>query len=84
MMAQLKGAGAKGAAPAFKDKPKFVQDPTGRNLMVQMRITGDPKPDFEWTVDGKAMKNSANVKTTITEEKGGVYLLVLELIVSGL
>ncbi|KAK7099461.1 hypothetical protein V1264_003597 [Littorina saxatilis] len=66
-----------GQAPAFKEKPKVVQDVKTINITCQ--CTASPKPTFTWMKGASPLQASARVVPTVTEE-GNVYNLKLQIL----
>ncbi|XP_076471204.1 twitchin-like [Babylonia areolata] len=68
-----------GVAPAFTEKPKVSQDPSGKNIIITCQCTGSPAPNITWFKGANQLQPSARVVPTVKEE-GGKYTLKLEIL----
>ena len=72
---------SKATAPVFKEKPKVGQDASGKNIVIECRCTGSPKPTITWFKGTQVVASSTRVKQTMTES-GGEYIIKMEIVVS--
>lgn len=67
-------------APTFKEKPKIIQDPSGKNIIIECRCTASPKPSITWYKGASVLAASSRVVPTVTESDNE-YMLKLEILV---
>ncbi|CAG5133821.1 unnamed protein product, partial [Candidula unifasciata] len=77
--ADLKQAKAGGVAPTFKEKPKIIQDPSGKNINIECHCTASPKPTITWYKGASVLAASSRVVPTVTEN-GNECVLKLEIL----
>ncbi|XP_055958001.1 muscle M-line assembly protein unc-89-like isoform X2 [Patella vulgata] len=67
-----------GEAPQFTEKPKVIQDPSGKKLSIECVCKAKPKPDLEWFKGTSSLKLGGRISSTVTE-KNGTYVIILEI-----
>ncbi len=63
-------------APEFVTALTAATVTEGQTAHLECRVTAKPQPEIRWTVDGKAVKDSDNVK--IEKKTDGTQMLTIE------
>lgn len=69
-----------GIAPTFKEKPKVVQDPSGKKLTIECKCTANPQPNLTWYKGTTVLKEDARHKMRM-EKNNNDYNLYLDIMV---
>lgn len=68
-----------GDGPTFVEKPRIQSKENGSLVVMDCRISANPKPTIVWTHDGTTVTESSKIQMTVVEEENNIYYIKLVL-----